>query len=76
MKEAFDHTAKHARRFGEFMAIFPAEITKTYQDAQFKSVNAAVQPTEKAGLTAADNADRISGAVRKSSSVCEHREST
>jgi hypothetical protein len=44
MKEAFEH----GRKFGELVAAFPAEITKTYQEAWLKSVSAATKATEKA----------------------------
>lgn len=47
MKEAFEHAAQHARKFGELVAAFPAEITKTYQEAWLKSVSAATKATEK-----------------------------
>jgi hypothetical protein len=33
VKEAFENAAQHARKFGELMAVFPTEITKSYQDA-------------------------------------------
>ncbi|MGH6794100.1 MAG: phasin family protein [Methylocella sp.] len=48
MKEAFEHSAQHARKFSELIAAFPAEITKSYQEAWLKSVNAAMKATEKA----------------------------
>jgi phasin family protein len=75
MKEAFERAAQHARRFGELIAIFPAEITKTYQDAWLKSVNTAVQATETVSQTAAENVDRFSEATRKSASTYDRRES-
>jgi hypothetical protein len=46
MKEPFEHAA-HGRKFGELVAAFPAEITKTYQEASLKSVSAATKATEK-----------------------------
>jgi hypothetical protein len=46
MKEPFEHAA-HGRKFGELVAAFPAEITKTYQEAWLKSVSAATKATEK-----------------------------
>jgi hypothetical protein len=46
MKEAFEHAAQHGRRFGELVAAFPAEITKTYLGAWLKSVSAATKATE------------------------------
>ncbi len=54
MKEAFEH----GRKFGELVAAFPAEITKTYQEGWLKSVSAATKATEKANQTAAENAGR------------------
>jgi hypothetical protein len=57
MKEAFEHAA-HGRKFGELVAAFPAEITKTYQEPRLKSVSAATKATEKANQTAAENAGR------------------
>jgi hypothetical protein len=42
----------------ELVAAFPAEITKTYQEAWLKSVSAATKATEKANQTAAENAGR------------------
>jgi hypothetical protein len=56
MKEAFEHAA-YGRKFGELVAAFPAEITKTYQEAWLKSVSAATKATEK-DQTAAENAGR------------------
>ncbi len=48
VKEAFDNAAQHARKFGELMAVFPNEFTKTYQDAWLKAVNTAVQTMQTA----------------------------
>ncbi|MGH6813195.1 MAG: phasin family protein [Methylocella sp.] len=48
MNEAFETAARHARKFSELIAAFPAEITKTYQEAWLKSVSAATEATEKA----------------------------
>ncbi|MGH6852336.1 MAG: TIGR01841 family phasin [Methylocella sp.] len=47
MKEAFEQATQHARNFSELIAAFPAEITKTYQEAWLKSVSAATKATEK-----------------------------
>jgi hypothetical protein len=75
VKEAFENAAQHARKFGELMAVFPSEITKTYQDAWLKSVNAAVQTMQTASQAASDNIDSYSEAARKTSRVFDHRES-
>jgi hypothetical protein len=66
MKEAMEHAAEHSRKFGELMAAFPIEFTKTYHDAWAKSMKAAVQTTEAAGQTVAANLERLSDAARKS----------
>jgi hypothetical protein len=55
VKEAFDSAAQHARKFGELMAVFPNEFTKTYQDAWLKAVDTAVQTMHKAGQPAANS---------------------
>jgi len=55
VKEAFDNAAAHARKFGELMAVFPNDFTKTYQDAWLKAVNTAVQTMQKAGQPAANS---------------------
>ncbi|MFZ3325206.1 MAG: phasin family protein [Methylocella sp.] len=47
MKQAFEHAAQHGRKFGELVAAFPTEITKTYQEGWLKSVSAATKATEK-----------------------------
>ena len=64
MKEAFEHAA-HGRKFGELVAAFPAEITKTYQEGWLKSVSAATKATEKANQTAAENAGRAPSSGEK-----------
>jgi hypothetical protein len=53
---------------------FPGEITKSYQDAWLQAVNAAVQATQVASQTAADNVRSYSDA-RRSSSAFENRDS-
>lgn len=75
VKEAFEHAVQHAQKFGELMSTFPAEITKTYQDAWLKSVNSTVKATESASHTAAENIDRLSEAARKASTIYDRRES-
>jgi phasin family protein len=75
VKEAFEHAAQHARKFSELMTAFPAQITKTYQDAWLKSVNSTVKATETASHTAAENSDRLADAARKTSNVFDPRES-
>jgi hypothetical protein len=55
VKEAFDSAAQHARKFGELMAVFPNEFTKTYQDAWLKAVDTAVQTMHKAGPPGANS---------------------
>jgi phasin family protein len=75
IKEAFDHAAQHARKFSELMTAFPADLTKTYQDAWLKSLNSTVKATESASQTAAENIGRLSEATRKASNIFEHRES-
>lgn len=69
VKEAFENSAQHARKFSELLGVLPSEITKTYQDAWLKSLNSLVQSTETATQTAAENVDRLSDTLRKSSSV-------
>lgn len=75
VKEAFENAAKHAQKFRELMTAFPAEMTKTYQDAWLKSVNSTVKATETANQTVVENIERFSEAARKASNVSEHRES-
>jgi hypothetical protein len=75
VKEAFEHAAQHTQKFRELMTAFPAEITKTYQDAWLKSVNSTVKATETASQSAAENIDRLSEAARKASNVSDRRES-
>jgi hypothetical protein len=43
VKEAIDKAAQHTKRFGELMTAFPLEMTKSYQDAVTRSMNAAGQ---------------------------------
>jgi hypothetical protein len=75
IKEAFEHAAKHAQKFSALMAAFPAEMTKTCQDAWLKSVNSTVKATETAGQAAVENIDRLSEAARKVPNVFDRRES-
>jgi len=75
VKEAFEHGAQHARKFGELMAAFPADLSKTYQDAWLKSLDNTVKATESASQTAAENIDRLSEATRKAANIFDHRES-
>jgi hypothetical protein len=75
VKEAFENAAEHARKFGELMAVFPSEITKTYQDVWLKSVNTAVQTMQTATQTASDSVDSYAEAARRTVHVFEHRES-
>ena len=75
VKEAFEHAAKHAQKFRELMTAFPAEMTKTYQDAWLKSVDSTVKATETANQTVVENIERFSEAARKASNVSDHRES-
>jgi hypothetical protein len=70
VKQAFAYFTQHSRRFGELFMGFPGEITKSYQ-----AVNAAVQATQVASQTAADNVRSYSDAARKSSSAFENRNS-
>ncbi len=65
VKEAFEHAAQHTKRFNELLTAFPLEMTKTYQDALTKCVNAAVKTTEAAGQAMAANVERFSEQVRK-----------
>jgi phasin family protein len=74
-KEAVEDATWRGRKFGELMAAFPSEITKTYQDAWLKSVDAAVQAMQHAGQTATENVVIYSEAVKKSATVFEHRQS-
>jgi len=48
VKEAFEHAVKHVQKFNELLTAFPAEMTKTYQDAWLKSVDSTVKATETA----------------------------
>ena len=73
VKQAFAYFTQHSRRFGELFMGFPGEITKSYQDAWLQAVNAAVQATQVASQTAADNVRSYSDAARKSSSAFENR---
>jgi hypothetical protein len=75
VKEAFEHAAQDARKFSELMTAFPAQITKTYQEAWLKSVNDTVEALETASCTAAENSNRVADAARKPSTVFDRRES-
>ena len=75
VKQAFAYFTQHSRRFGELFMGFPGEISKSYQDAWLQAVNAAVQATQVASQTAADNVRSYSDAARKSSSAFENRNS-
>ncbi len=75
VKQSFAYFTQHSRRFGELFMGFPGEITKSYQDAWLHAVNAAVQATQAASQTAADNVRSYSDAARKSSSAFENRAS-
>jgi len=75
VKEAFEHAVKHVQKFNELLTAFPAEMTKTYQDAWLKSVDSTVKATETASQTAVENVDRPSETARKASKVIERRES-
>jgi len=75
VKQAFAYFTQHSRRFGELFMGFPGEITKSYQDAWLQAVNAAVQATQVASQTAADNVRSYSDVARKSSSAFENRNS-
>jgi hypothetical protein len=75
VKQAFAYFTQHSRKFGELFMGFPGEITKSYQDAWLQAVNAAVQATQVASQTAADNVRSYSDAARKSSSAFENRNS-
>ena len=74
VKQAFAYFTQHSRRFGELFMGFPGEITKSYQDAWLQAVNAAVQATQVASQTTADNVRSYSDAARKSSSAFENRD--
>jgi hypothetical protein len=73
VKQAVAYFTHHSRRFGELFMGFPGEITKSYQDAWLQAVNAAVQASQVASQTAADNVRSYSDAARKSSSAFENR---
>jgi hypothetical protein len=75
VKQSFAYFTQHSRRFGELFMGFPGEITKSYQDAWLQAVNAAVQATQVASQTAADNVRSYSEAARKSSTAFENRTS-
>lgn len=75
VKEALEHAAQHAQKFSQLITTFPAEITKTYQDAWLKSMNSTVKATETARQTAAENIGRFAEAAKKSSTAFDHRES-
>jgi hypothetical protein len=74
VKQSFAYFTQHSRKFGELFMGFPGEITKSYQDAWLQAVNAAVQATQVASQTAADNVRSYSDA-RRSSSAFENRNS-
>ncbi|WP_026606935.1 phasin family protein [Methylocapsa acidiphila] len=65
VKEAFEHAAQHTRKFSELFSAFPLELTKTYQDAWAKSVDAAMKSTEAARKAVASNVERFSEAIHK-----------
>ncbi|MCI0694224.1 phasin family protein, partial [candidate division KSB1 bacterium] len=69
VKEAFEHAAQHAQKLSQLMTAFPAEITKSYQDAWLKSVNSTVKAAETASQTAAENIERFSESAKKASTV-------
>jgi hypothetical protein len=75
VNEAIENASEHARKFGELWAAFPTEITRTYQDAWLKSVNAAIQAMQSASKTAPGTGTSYSEGVRKPQPVYEHRES-
>jgi hypothetical protein len=75
MREAIENSAQHARKFGEIMAAFPAELTKSYQDAWLKAMNAGVEAVQNAGKTASNTVTSYSEGIRKSASSFEQRES-
>ncbi len=75
VKEAFDNAARHARKFGELMAVFPNDFTKTYQDAWLKAVNTAVQAMQTASQPASNGTANHADDARKSARVFDHRES-
>jgi hypothetical protein len=75
VKQSFAYFTQHSRKFGELFMGFPGEISKSYQDAWLQAVNAAVQATQVASQTAADNVRSYSDAARKSSSAFENRNS-
>lgn len=65
VREAFEHAGQYTRRLSELMSTLPMEISKSYQDAWLKSVNAAVRSAEEAGQSAASNVERFSDSLRK-----------
>ena len=73
VKQSFAYFTQHSRRFGELFMGFPGEITKSYQDAWLEAVNAAVQASQLASQTAAENVRSYSDAARKSSHAFENR---
>jgi hypothetical protein len=75
VKESFENSTQHARMFSELISGFPSEISKSYQEAWLKAVNAAAQATQEASQTAAENVKSFSEAARKSSNAFERRES-
>jgi hypothetical protein len=75
MKEAFENATQHARKFGELMAAYPSEITKTYQEAWLKAVNAGMDAMQTASKTASETVTSYSEAAKKSAPVYEHRQS-
>jgi hypothetical protein len=74
-KEAVENATSCGRKFGELLAVFPSDIAKTYQDAWFKSIAAAVEAVQHVGQAAAENVISYSEAVKKSATTLEHRES-
>lgn len=75
VKEVLENATHHARKFGEIIAAFPAEMTKTYQDAWLKAADAGRQAMESAGKTASESAHTYSEAVRTPTAVYEQRAS-
>lgn len=75
LKEAIENATQHARKFGELIAAFPTEITKTYQDAWLKAMSAGMEAMQSAGKTASETVASYSEAAKKSSPVYQRRES-
>jgi uncharacterized protein YukE len=74
VKDFFALSAHHLRRLEQLYSCYPGAITKSYQDAWLRAVNAAVVATQEARQTTSDNIRSYAEAARRASSALENRE--